>query len=70
MSCEICERNSCCSSFHSIDEQVEFDKVADKVKDRMRASLASSVQHLDGHHHGDNYYVRLEDVLETIKDYS
>ena len=32
MACEICGRNSCTASFHSIEEQQNFDEVADKIK--------------------------------------
>ena len=33
MTCEICGRNSCTASFHSIEEQQKFDEVANKIKD-------------------------------------
>jgi len=33
MSCEICGRNSCTRSFHSIREQEEFDKSEEDLKE-------------------------------------
>ena len=69
MSCEICGRNNCVTSFHSIEEQQSFDEVADKVKDRAKAYINSKVERLDGHYHGDNYYIKLDDVVKAINDY-
>ena len=70
MACEICERNSCTASFHLIEEQQKFDEVADKIKDRAKAYITSKVDRLNGHYHGDNYYVKLDDVLKAIDGYS
>ena len=32
MTCRICGRGNCTQSFHSIDEQVEFEKDSDKTE--------------------------------------
>lgn len=47
MSCEICGRNSCSRVFHSLESQNEFDEVADKVKDRIKAELKHNVNRLN-----------------------
>lgn len=36
MPCEICGRNSCIKSFHSIEEQEIFDNIKDKVINDMK----------------------------------
>lgn len=43
MPCEICGRNSCTKSFHSIEEQRDFDDVADKIKDNMKAAIVQKI---------------------------
>lgn len=69
MSCEICGRNSCISSFHSIEEQQNFDNVADKIKDRTKQSLSNKMNRLDYEIINDIVYIKLDDVIETIEDY-
>jgi len=69
MACEICGRSACTASFHSSEEQRNFDAIADKVKDRARAIIARKMDKLNGHYHGNNYYVRLDEVLKQIEDY-
>jgi len=70
MGCEICGRNNCVASFHSLEEQQSFDSVADKIKDRVKRCIAKEIGRLNGHYHGDNYYVRLDEVIKKIDDYS
>ena len=69
MGCEICGRSSCCSSFHSAEEQQAFDDIADKVKDKAISVISNRVKSIDGHYHGDNYYVKLDDVVKIIEGY-
>lgn len=70
MNCEICGRTSCTKSFHSLDEQNNFDEVADKVKERAINILNDRISRLKGHFHGDNYYVKLDDVVKILNDYN
>jgi len=56
--------------FHSIEEQQAFDTVADAIKNRMKEILSDQIDRLDGHHQGDDYYVKLSDVLSKIDDYT
>ena len=70
MSCEICGRSSCSKSFHSIDEQQEFDIQADDIKDRMGISLAYKINRLDCIEDNEKYYVSLDEVIEIIESYS
>lgn len=69
MGCEICGRGNCCASFHSIEDQQNFDDVADGVKDRAKLHITNKVERLDGHYHGDNFYIKLDEVTEVINDY-
>ena len=47
MGCEICGRNNCCKSFHSLEEQKSFDDVADIVKDRCREIIRRKVERVN-----------------------
>ncbi len=69
MACEICGSNSCIAPYHSIEEQQNFYKVADRIKECAKARITSKIDRLNGHYHGDNYYVKLDDVLKIIDDY-
>ncbi len=69
MSCEICGRGSCTRSFHSLEAQEEFDNTADQIKERARDFIKDKVERLKGDHIEDEYYVKLEDVLNVIDDY-
>ena len=70
MSCEICGRTSCTASFHSLEEQQNFDDIADKVKDRMREVLKARINRLnDAAPDREMYLVCLDEVLEIIDNY-
>ena len=69
MACEICGRNSCTASFHSIEEQQNFDEIADKIKYRAKVCITRDIERINGHYHGDNYYIKLDEVLKVIDDY-
>lgn len=68
MSCPICGRNNCCKSFHSIEEQKVYEEVVDSVLPNILRGLKNSIDKIEGHYHGENYYIRLEDVLGAIDD--
>ena len=69
MSCEICGRGACMRSFHSLEEQEDFDNVADKIKERMRNILCKRIEKINGEYIADEYYVKLADVIDIIEDY-
>lgn len=70
MACEICGRNSCTRSFHSFEEQSEFDDVAATAKEHMRDVLKSRIERLkDYGHDEDRYLVDLSEVLDIIDSY-
>ena len=71
MGCEICGRSSCTKSFHSLDEQDNFDNVADEIKERAKRIISNKVNHLTGNYdENDVYWVRLDEVISAIEDYS
>lgn len=77
MACEICGRASCTRSFHSLEEQEEFDKVnqTDRIKDKMRNYLVKEINRLNPiANYVDNEdsddYVKLSDVIGIIENYS
>ncbi len=70
MGCEICNRNSCTKSFHSIEEQNDFDNVADEVKDRMREVLKNRIERLRDYGTDENrVLVDLSEVIDVIDCY-
>jgi len=73
MSCEICGRNSCSASFHSIEEQQSFDDIADKVKERVKSKIYDAVNRkVDGEwfqwNDDERYFVELDEVLKVIDE--
>ena len=71
MSCEICGRSSCTKSFHSLEEQENFDNVADEIKERAKRIITNKVNRLtDNYDENDVYWVKLEEVISAINDFS
>lgn len=70
MSCEICGRGNCTRSFHSLNEQNEFDKVADNIKDRMRNLILHDISRIkDIHEIEGKDYIPLDEVNDIINYY-
>ena len=69
MGCEICGRGACTRSFHSLEEQEEFDRVnkTDEIKERLKSIIERQVNRLKGDYIEDDYYVRLSDVIDVIQ---
>jgi hypothetical protein len=71
MACEICGRNSCTRSFHALDEQNNFDVVANNVKERMKDVLKRQIERLTDYGNDENRnLVDLSEVLDVIDSYS
>ncbi len=70
MSCEICGRGSCSRSFHSIDDQNDFDGVADKVKDRAKEYISHRLNRLDFEYIGNDVFIKLDDAVSVVDDYT
>ena len=69
MACEICGKNSCTRSFHSIEVQESFDEIADNVKDRMRSTLKNRIDRLEDRNPEGSCTVDLLEVLQIIDNY-
>ena len=69
MSCEICGRNNCIRSFHSLESQSEFDNISDPIKDRMRDIICKRLEKLNGEYVVDDFYIKLKDAIDIIEDY-
>ena len=69
MSCEICRRGNCTKSFHSLEEQEQFNDVADGIKERARNVISHRINKIEGHYHDSNYYVNVEEVIKMIDDF-
>ncbi|NET30663.1 MAG: hypothetical protein F6K19_01495 [Cyanothece sp. SIO1E1] len=69
MACEICGRINCCASFHSIEEQQRHDEIKEPVIERMREVLKAQINKLEASGNEEEYYVKLDEVIEIIEDY-
>jgi hypothetical protein len=73
MSCEICGRNNCTRSFHSLEEQEEYDNnIGDRIedaKDKLKIALMARADELYWIEHEGEYWVRLDDVIDMIDNY-
>ena len=69
MGCEICGRGACTRSFHSLEQQEEFDRInkTDEIKERLRNIIERQVNLLKGDYIEDDYYVKLSDVIDAIQ---
>lgn len=69
MGCEICGRSACTRSFHSLEEQEEFDRVnkTDEIKERLRNIIERQLNRLKGEYIEDDYYVKLSDVIDVVQ---
>ena len=70
MSCEICGRNNCCRSFHSFEEQEEYDRTAENLKDRILNKANYAFQRLSTYtfENDDDIYVKYSDVEDLINN--
>lgn len=68
MGCEICGRNNCIKSFHSLEDQNKFDDIADKIKDRTRNQIINRINKLDGQYYDDDYYIKYDDIINAIEE--
>lgn len=71
MACEICGRGNCTRSFHSIEDQSDFDNVADDVKEQVKNRLlrnADKIKYYYSDETGDEPVVKLSDVFSMIED--
>lgn len=70
MGCEICGRNACAKSFHSLEEQSEFDKEnkTDELKSRIRDIATRKLNRIKGEEIEGVYFVRLQEAIEAIDD--
>lgn len=69
MSCKICGRGNCVSSFHSIEEQEQVEEQSEKFESRMKDVLTNQANRLDGEYLDDIFYVKLDDVKDMIDNY-
>lgn len=69
MACEICGRNSCTRSFHSLENQSEYDEQVDKVKGGLKDKLLSGLKRLqDYYDEEDVHCASVSDVESLIED--
>lgn len=70
MACEICGRNSCTRSFHSLEEQTQHDESAENVKKHVRNELLSRLNKLKDYWDEEQNIstVSFSDVEEMIND--
>lgn len=70
MACELCGRMSCTRSFHTLEEQNQFDSYADEVKERMKEVLKYKINRLQDKGKDMEYYlVDISEVIDIIDNY-
>lgn len=68
MSCSICGRGSCCKSFHSLEEQENYDEIADKVTDNLRGKVINIVGYTEGYYDdADRFVVYYDELIKNIE---
>ena len=72
MGCELCGRSSCTRSFHSLEEQDEFDRVnkTDEIKDRLKRIINYKLNRIKGQYIEEDgeYYIKLQDAIDAVDD--
>lgn len=68
MACEICGKSGCCRSFHSLEEQEAFDRIAEPVKEKIHGDLMYDFKRLDTVDVDGEDYVKLSDVENMIEN--
>jgi len=66
MSCEICGKSSCTRSFHSLEEQDNFDEIADEVKARAQHQIEYRLDRLEYTEIEGELYIKLSDAIEVV----
>jgi hypothetical protein len=69
MSCEICNRSSCCTSFHSLEEQDKYEEISENMKERMKNIISNKINKIELINNEGEYYVKLDEVLEIVENY-
>ena len=74
MSCEICKRNSCVKSFHSLSEQGDFDKMQELLKnpqdsiDELQSRITELEQQVNALESGRDYLSGEYEILQKKND--
>lgn len=65
MACKICWRNSCTSSFHSVEEQEKHDEQNERFKDYLERKISRMyTEEIESEE-----YIKLSDIEEIISYY-
>ncbi len=69
MTCEICGMNSCTRSFHSLEDQENYDSIADKIKEELANNIKSKINSLPDKGEPDGDYLISQDAaLDAVDD--
>jgi len=63
MSCEICGRNNCTRSFHSFEEQDQYDEIKERAINRLK----KLINRLNTIEIENNFYVDYAEVIDIIE---
>lgn len=69
MSCKICGRGNCCESFHSLEEQKQFEQDYEAVQERMKSHFRYKINRLTKEEIENVIYVPLDEVIDIIDSY-
>lgn len=68
MACELCGRGNCTRSFHSVEDQNNFDEQADEVKDRLRRIFSNLLYRAEYIDHEDEVWIKLSDAINIVEN--
>ena len=70
MSCEICGRGNCTRAFHSLDEQNDYDNVADNTKEYIQRTLLKKLDRITTYESEEttDFLVSIDEVRSIIND--
>ena len=70
MGCEICGKNACTRSFHSLDEQIEFDEIhhVDVIKENTIGEILYKIRRLKRITIDGSDYVNYDTVINSIEN--
>ena len=68
MGCEICGRSSCMKSFHSLEEQEEFDSKFGDIKSDYESKILKKIERLFWEEIDGDLYIKKSEVEEIASD--
>jgi epoxyqueuosine reductase QueG len=68
MGCEICGRWNCKRQYHDKEERDAFDATSGMVKENLKENIETELDKLDTTFVDDLLYVKLQDVIDIVRN--